>query len=1279
MEKKSVQDSSASEMCMQDVQDDMQELPVRKIEYKKLVMKALLQVVNNICEQKNLQYFAIGKLLTQCIYEQDTYPERQTYIIGMLRRDYDILWSELPAYAEKEGIELYTIYNENGQIRGIQSYIRKKESFTDDEGCLNITIDLRIEPYEYLPADLEEREVFFKEVAAMSKEYRAVSRYMTQQQDTFADKVKRKLKKRQLYAEKYFETQKSSYRTYLNQYAALENPQYAGRVELLIYAPHRLDTIFPIQKKTFLGMELMVPAQYEEFCGLPKIDQEQQIFNERLKVLKNFDQLCKENRIQYFAVGNLARSCAIGQTCMPNKELSVWRLGMLREDYNKILSVLKESKPAQTGDLFIQEALDEYPMIHDTSIGILSENLLKKIPGEESYPIYLIPFDVLPDEYEQADELCKTIRSLLLEMNHLIDVEKGLVYVENPADCNTWDKFAQIQNLCQKYSQEQEQSRQIFAIIDSKIRVCQIDKVFPLRQQSFYDFTLSCCNNAYLWSDDKDTEFYTQEYKTQIAGERLKVLKVIDSVCKENDIQYFAMKNLAIGCTVYQNYVPDTELAAWHIGMLRQDYNQFITLLKEHPNKASGLVLAETLEKYPLIHKMHLGILLDSSAQETVGQNQYPIMLLPFDEMPDDYDQAVAFRREIAKSLRNMKKVINHEKKIKYSKEPLASWSAFDVLQELRQRYNGQNSKVKQIFTTLDTDINLYPVNEIFPLEQRKMGDFSISCPANPYLWHENPSDDYTEYVTAKRTEILKILDTICEQYNLVYFAIANLLISAVVYHDVMPGFQAKQMDIALLRKDYESLLEILRNHGTEYGIQLNEFSDSSHRYPLTTKNVTYIDGEYSNIKIVLLPFDKVPEDYYFWRGFKDDTARIGRIYHELISFRSPSGFKDKRAKTVWGKIKKKLKKVYFKYANPCKLAAKVDQFAQTYNTDETSHTYARVAFDKSKTITEEELFPLRKVPFRDMMLNCPRDYKAWQPVLDAELERQVDCIQKADLILIEEFDKICQKLNIGYFVCGGTMLGYMRHQGFIPWDDDVDVAMLREDYNRFLAEAGPLMPEGFFLQTRESDPNIPYLFSKIRLDRTEYITKYNENRDFHKGICLDIFPFDYLPNDSKERKKFINEVLKLSKAHNLIANHQQPKPENHCKPRNRMEKRYYKKWEKDRQYYWSKSLADSQNAYIQAATRYNSKAKELGLNTVASFVPSYTYIKLEDLLPYQRGKFEGLEVSVPKRPDVFLEMQYGDFMALPPLHMRVAHRLLRWSTWEASGDDQHSNIEKNV
>lgn len=248
-------------------------------------------------------------------------------------------------------------------------------------------------------------------------------------------------------------------------------------------------------------------------------------------------------------------------------------------------------------------------------------------------------------------------------------------------------------------------------------------------------------------------------------------------------------------------------------------------------------------------------------------------------------------------------------------------------------------------------------------------------------------------------------------------------------------------------------------------------------------------------------------------------------------------------------------------------------------------------------------------------------------------------------------------------------MLGYMRHGGFIPWDDDVDVAMLREDYEKFINEAAPYLKERFFLQTRKSDPNIPYLFSKLRLDDTEYITAYNEERDFHKGVCLDIFPFDFLPDHPQEREDFLTEIRLKAKKHHLVATRQYPIPTEECQPRNEKEAKYLKEQKKLLKKYWKNDLSVTQNAYYETVTRYNDKAKELGLHTVGSFVPSYTWIDLSDLLPYQRGTFENLSVSVPKRPDVFLKMQYGNFMQLPPKHMQIAHPLLRWSTWEDSSD----------
>ena len=117
---------------------------------------------------------------------------------------------------------------------------------------------------------------------------------------------------------------------------------------------------------------------------------------------------------------------------------------------------------------------------------------------------------------------------------------------------------------------------------------------------------------------------------------------------------------------------------------------------------------------------------------------------------------------------------------------------------------------------------------------------------------------------------------------------------------------------------------------------------------------------------------------------------------------------------------------------------------------------------------------------------------------------------QTALTTLLKEFDRVCRKLDIPYILFAGTLLGAVRHQGFIPWDDDLDVMMLREDYDRFLAEAeGVLDREKFFLQ-KEFTQHWPMFFSKLRLNGTACLEKYHpRDPQTHQGVYMDIFPCD--------------------------------------------------------------------------------------------------------------------------------------------------------------------------
>lgn len=117
---------------------------------------------------------------------------------------------------------------------------------------------------------------------------------------------------------------------------------------------------------------------------------------------------------------------------------------------------------------------------------------------------------------------------------------------------------------------------------------------------------------------------------------------------------------------------------------------------------------------------------------------------------------------------------------------------------------------------------------------------------------------------------------------------------------------------------------------------------------------------------------------------------------------------------------------------------------------------------------------------------------------------------KQALLVILREFDRVCGRLGIPYVLYAGSMLGAVRHKGFIPWDDDIDVLMLREDYERFLNEAEPLLDlEKFYLQ-KEFSEHWPMFFSKLRLNNTACIEKYHpKDKKVHQGIYIDIFPCD--------------------------------------------------------------------------------------------------------------------------------------------------------------------------
>ncbi|MBO7138567.1 MAG: LicD family protein [Bacteroidaceae bacterium] len=126
--------------------------------------------------------------------------------------------------------------------------------------------------------------------------------------------------------------------------------------------------------------------------------------------------------------------------------------------------------------------------------------------------------------------------------------------------------------------------------------------------------------------------------------------------------------------------------------------------------------------------------------------------------------------------------------------------------------------------------------------------------------------------------------------------------------------------------------------------------------------------------------------------------------------------------------------------------------------------------------------------------------------------KEELQKLQEALYETLEEVDRICKKHGIHYFVTGGTAIGAYFWQKILPWDDDIDVGMLRPDYERFAQVAQEEMGARFFLQTPKTEPHTPFFFMKVRMNGSRFSESTFRHIQMHQGIYVDIFPFDKIP-----------------------------------------------------------------------------------------------------------------------------------------------------------------------
>lgn len=263
--------------------------------------------------------------------------------------------------------------------------------------------------------------------------------------------------------------------------------------------------------------------------------------------------------------------------------------------------------------------------------------------------------------------------------------------------------------------------------------------------------------------------------------------------------------------------------------------------------------------------------------------------------------------------------------------------------------------------------------------------------------------------------------------------------------------------------------------------------------------------------------------------------------------------------------------------------------------------------------------------------------------------ENQLEKIHELELMIAIEFKRICEKNDIKYFMTAGTLLGAVRHGGFIPWDDDMDFGMLRKDYNHFIEACKIDLNSNYFLQTWDTDSNYPYSFAKIRLNGTHMVEKFTENGYMHDGIFIDVFPFDNVPENEYKRKKqeglyFIcKRILWIKKGFGK-----------------NMKEGFFKQVLKYKLFsIFSKvfSYERVKEFYKQIQIKYNNQDSNFVV-TDGSYGYKKESIKREWVENLEPIEFEHVHFLSFKNHKDYLQYFYGDYMKLPDEDKRNRHFL---------------------
>lgn len=262
--------------------------------------------------------------------------------------------------------------------------------------------------------------------------------------------------------------------------------------------------------------------------------------------------------------------------------------------------------------------------------------------------------------------------------------------------------------------------------------------------------------------------------------------------------------------------------------------------------------------------------------------------------------------------------------------------------------------------------------------------------------------------------------------------------------------------------------------------------------------------------------------------------------------------------------------------------------------------------------------------------------------------EMSIEEVRKIQISILDEIHSFCEKNGIRYFITAGTLIGAVRHKGYIPWDDDIDIVMLRDDYDRMVKEFNVAREDHFRLASHENDISIPYAFAKVYDNRTIFIENDTKNPI---GINVDIFPLENITDNYSDAVKMMKKIKKYAKIVE-IKNIVRAKKRSFIKKitlalLQGVTKIFSYKWcFKHIDKIAKKHIDNKDSKYVAHAVTYAKGEREI--------VEREWFFDAVDL------EFEGKLYKAPVGYDSYLRRLFGDYMQMPPKEQQVSHHFFK-------------------